>query len=155
MLYEEFQMKVEEFLLDQFMHMDPMHDSYATEIKVENKCLIIIYDKLDEGVLGEDSTPYCKNKKLTIKYDFKSYCDAKIYYSKNKFMDLDITDNLKAFNKITNNCLFMSYKYSVDSFGELSLGFSIRKIVNNTQLNYKYWGLDIELDAEKITYIWE
>ena len=59
------------------------------------------------------------------------------------------------FNKITKNCLFMSYKYSIDSFNELSLHFSIRKIINDKYHKCKYWGLDINLDATNITYIWE
>ena len=77
-------MKVEQYQVKNNMNMDSMHDSYATEIKVENNSLIIVYDNLDKGVLGSDGLPYYKNKRLTIKYQFESYCDANIYYGKNK-----------------------------------------------------------------------
>ena len=64
-------------------------------------------------------------------------------------------DNMQKFNKIIDNCLLMSHKYSVDSFNELTLYFSIRKIINGKYFKYKYWGLEINLDATNITYIWE
>ncbi len=149
-------MKAEEFYTGQFMHMDSMHDSYVSEIKIENNCLIIIYDKLDEnGLLACDGTSYYKNKKLTIKYEFETYCDAIVYYSKNKLMHLDMTENNKMFNKLAENCIFCSFKYSVDSFGELKLEFSIEKTVDGKHRKYKYRYLEIELDAKKITYVWE
>ena len=150
-------MKVEQYQVKNNMNMDSMHDSYATEIKVENNSLIIVNDNLDKGVLGSDGLPYYKNKRLTIKYKFESYCDANIYYGKNKCLwMLDLTDeDINKFNKITKNCLFMSYKYSIYSFNELSLHFSIRKIINDKYHKCKYWGLDINLDATNITYIWE
>ena len=133
-------MKVEQYQVNNTMEMDSMHDSYATEIKVENNNLIIVYDNLDKGVLGFDGLPYYKNKRLTIKYHFESYCDANIYYGKNKCLwMLDLTDeDINKFNKITKNCLFMSYKYSIDSFNELSLHFSIRKIINDKYHKCKY-----------------
>ena len=150
-------MKVEQYQIKNNMSMDSMHDSYATEIEIENNSLIIVYDNLDKGVLGADGLPYYKNKRLTIKYQFESYCDANIYYGKNKCLwMLDLTDNdIIKFNKITKNCLFMSSKYSIDSFNELTLHFSIRKIVNGKYHKCKYWGLSINLDATNITYIWE
>ena len=49
----------------------------------------------------------------------------------------------------------MSYKYSVSSFNELLLDYSLRKIINGKYYKYKYWGLEIELDATNVTYIWE
>lgn len=42
--------------------MDAMHDSYANGIKIEDKCLVVIYDNLDKGVLGPDGNPYYKKK---------------------------------------------------------------------------------------------
>ena len=59
-------MKVEQYQVKNNMDMDSMHDSYATEIKIENNSLIIVYDNLDKGVLGSDGLPYYKNKRLTI-----------------------------------------------------------------------------------------
>jgi hypothetical protein len=40
-------MKVEQYQVKNNMSMNPMHDSYADEIRIENNCLIIVYDKLD------------------------------------------------------------------------------------------------------------
>ena len=42
-------MKVEQYQVKNNMDMDSMHDSYATEIKIENSSLIIVYDNLDKG----------------------------------------------------------------------------------------------------------
>ncbi|MDE5715597.1 MAG: hypothetical protein K2I42_05630 [Anaeroplasmataceae bacterium] len=148
-------MKEERYFKNDFMNMDSMHDSYANEAKIENGCLIIIYDKLDEGVLAPDGNPYYKNKKLTIKYNFETDCEAKFYYNKNKVIYVDLIDNIDLFIKITKNCLFRSYKYSLDCFGEIILDFSLRKLINGKYHNYKYWGLEIRLDAIDITYIWE
>lgn len=148
-------MKVEQYLIKNYSDMDSMHDSYAAEIRVENECLIIVYDKLDEGVSGEDGQAYYKNKKLTVKYEFQSYCDAVIYHKKHRYLRIDMVAELNKFNKITKNCIFRSYKYSVDSFNELTLRFSIRKIINGKYHKYKYSELDINTDAVKITYIWE
>ncbi len=128
------------------MYMDPMHDSVASEIKAEDNSLIIVYDNLDEGVL----TPYYKNKKLTIKYELE-YCEAEFSYRKNKTVYLDVINNAEAFKKLTENCKFISYRFSLDSFGELNLEFSIM----NKNRRYKYYYLNIMLHAQKITYFWE
>jgi hypothetical protein len=148
-------MKVEQYQVKNNMSMDPMHDSYADEIRIENNCLIIVYDKLDEGVLGPDGLSEYKNKKLTVKYDFQTQCDAKFYYGKNKCLWLDMLEDINKFNKITKDCIFMSYKYSVDSFNEITLDFEIHKGSRTEYKKYKYWGLEISLDAANITYIWE
>ena len=63
--------------------------------------------------------------------------------------------DINMFNKITKNCIFMSYKYSVDSFNEITLDFEIHKGSRIEYKKYKYWGLEISLDATNITYIWE
>ena len=148
-------MKIDRYSKENFMTMDPMHDSYAKEIKLENNYLIIIYDKLDEGVLAIGGKPYYKNKKLTIKYEFETECEAIVYYNENKYLYIDMRENISEFYKFTKNCIFESYKYSFDSFGELTLYFSIKKIINGKYLNYKYSELEIRLDAVNVTYIWE
>ena len=148
-------MKVEQYQVKNNMSMDPMHDSYADEIRIENNYLIIVYDKLDEGVLGPDGLPEYKNKKLTIKYEFDTHCDAQIFYNDNKYLWIDMLDNMQKFNKIIDNCLLMSHKYSVDSFNEITLDFEIHKGSRNQYKKYKYWGLEISLDATDITYFWE
>lgn len=63
--------------------------------------------------------------------------------------------DMDKFNKITKNCLFVSHKYLVDSFNELTLNFSLRKIIDGEYHKYKYWKLDINWDAMNVTYIWE
>ena len=40
-------MKVEQYQVKNNINLDSMHDSYATEINVENNSLIIVYDNLD------------------------------------------------------------------------------------------------------------
>lgn len=137
------------------MEMDPMHDSCATQISLENKTLIVVYDHLDEGVLGTDGSPYYKNKRLVIKYEFDSFCDAKLFYGKGKYRVVDLSEGMILFDKLTNNCVFISYKYSVDSFEEITLYFDIRKVRNRKYPNNKYWGLEISMDAPQITYSWE
>ena len=148
-------MKVERYFIKNNLDMDSMHDSYSTEIKIENNCLIIVYDRFDESVMDLDGNPYYNNKRLTIRYEFDSYCDAKFYYSKNKFLRIDMIEDMRQFNKITKKCLFISYKYLVDSFNELTLDFSLRKIINGKYCKHKYYELEIELDATNVTYIWE
>ena len=143
------------YVIKNNLDMDPMHDSYATEIRIEKNCLIVVYDNLDEGVLGSDGKPYYQNKRLTIRYEFDSYCDAKVYYKDNKVLWIDMIGDMSKFKKVTKECLFMSYKYSVSSFNELLLDYSLRKIINGKYYKYKYWGLEIELDATNVTYIWE
>ena len=128
------------YVIKNNLDMDAMHDSYATEIKIENKCLVVVYDNLDQGVLGPDGNPYYKNKRLTIRYEFESYCDAKFYYKNEKFLWIDMMEEMNKFNKLAKDCLFMSYKYSVSSFDELLLDFSISKIISGKYCKYKYWG---------------
>lgn len=143
------------YVIKNNLDMDPMHDSYATEIRIEKNCLIVVYDNLDEGVLDPDGKPYYQNKRLTIRYEFDSYCDAKVYYKDNKVLWIDMIGDMSKFKKVTKECLFMSYKYSVSSFNELLLDYSLRKIINGKYYKYKYWGLEIQLDATNVTYIWE
>ena len=71
------------YVIKNNLDMDAMHDSYASEIRIEENCLLVVYDNLDEGVLDSDGKPYYQNKRLTIRYEFDSYCDAKVYYKDN------------------------------------------------------------------------
>lgn len=148
-------MNTEKYSKADFMQMDSMHDCYATQISIENNTLIVIYDNLDEGVLRTDGLPYYKNKRLVINYEFDSFCDAKFYCRKGKYEIVDLLKEKGRFDKLTNNCIFSSYKYSVDSFGEITLHFDIRKVRNDKLLNNKHWGLEISTDAKEITYSWE
>lgn len=140
---------------DNFMEMDPMHDSYASTIQLENNILTITYDDLDKGVRNADGSPYYKYKRLVIKYEFDSFCDAKLYYGKNKYKIIDLQEQIGIFNIMTDGCVFMSYKYSVDCFGEIALNFDIRKMRKDKCLhNHKYWWAEISLDATRVTYYW-
>ena len=136
-----------------FMEMDSMHDYTATQISIKDNTLIVVYGKLDKEGIGEDGLPYYEYKKLTIEYEIQSYCDAKIFYcyvffKKNNYKCIDLLREKSQFDKLTKRGTFESYKYSVDSFGELTLHFDIR-------FKNKDWSCEIELDAEKITYHWE
>ena len=132
---------------DKFVEMDSMHDSIATNISIEDKTLIITYDNLNEGVMGQDGLPYYQNKRLTIEYVIDSYCDAK-FFRNNKYNYVDLLEDKNKFYKLTNGCSFMSYKYAIDSFGEIILFFNIRE-------KNKYFCFEISMDAEKVIYHWE
>ena len=132
---------------DKFAEMDPMHDSIATNISIKNRTLIITYDNLNEGVMSQDGLPYYKNKRLTIEYVIDSYCDAK-FFRKNKYKCVDLLEADNKFHKLTNGCSFISYKYAIDSFGEIILFFNIRE-------KNKYYCFEISMDSEKIIYHWE
>ena len=140
-------MNLQIYSKDKFVEMDCMHDSIATNISIKNKTLIITYDNLNEGVMGQDGLPYYKNKRLTIEYVIDSYCDAK-FFRKNKYKCVDLLEEDNTFYKLTNGCSFMSHKYAIDSFGEIILFFNIRE-------KNKYWCFEISMDAEKIIYHWE
>lgn len=148
-------MKIEKFDKDNFMQMDSMHDSYATEIKVEDKCLIVVYEKLNESLLSSNGTPYYKDKKVTIVYEFESFCDATVYYGENKYLFIDVLGDMKKFIKIIKGCLLRSNKYAADSFGELTLNYALSKMKNGKYQKYKYWGIEINLDVINVTYTWE
>lgn len=139
---------------DNFMEMDPMHDSNASKIEVLNNTLIITYDDLDKGVQNTDGSPYYKHKRLVVKYEFDSFCDAKLYYGKNKYKILDLQEQIGIFNNLTDGCVFMSCKYSVDCFKEITLSLIIRKTRKDRFLHNKYWGVEISLDATRVAYAW-
>ena len=139
---------------DNFMEMDPMHDSNASKIEVINSALIITYHGLDQGVQNADGSTYYKYKRLIVKYEFDSFCDAKLYYGKNNYKIIDLPEHPDTFNKLTNGCIFMSNMYSVNCFKEITLNFFIRKMRKDRFLHNKYWGVEISLDATRITYDW-
>lgn len=74
-------------------------------------------------------------KRLTIRYEFDSYCDAKVYYKEDKFLWIDMIQDMNKFNKVTKECLFMSYKYSISSFDELLLDYSLKKSLTVNIIN--------------------
>ena len=140
-------MDLQIYAKDKLVEMDSMHDSIATNILIKDKTLIITYDNLNEGVMGQDGLPYYKNKRLTIEYVIDSYCDAK-FFRKNKYNYIDLLEDKNKFYKLTNGCSVMSYKYAIDSFGEIILFFDIRE-------RNKYFCFEISMDAEKVIYHWE
>lgn len=135
--------------------MDSMHDSIASSIQLENEYLIITYNSLDKGVQDLNGLPYYKYKKLIIKYKFGSFCDAIFLCGENKYLFIDMLYDYNKFKKITNNCVFESYKYSVDSFKGIMLDLCIRKIKNDKYIKYKFFSLKVELDPIEIEYCWE
>ena len=140
-------MNTQTYSKNDFAKMDSMHDSIATQVSVEDKTLIVIYNHLDEGVIGNDGVPFYKNPKLTIEYAIASYCDAKLFNG-NSYQLIDLLEEKNEFYKLTNNCSFVSYKYAVDSFQEITLFFDVRR-------KKECWSLEISMDAEKVTYHWE
>ena len=84
---------------------------------------------------------------ITIEYVIDSYCDVK-FFRRNKYKYVDLLEENNKFYKLINGCSFMSYKYAIDSFGEIILFFNIRE-------KNKYWCFEISMDAEKIIYHWE
>ncbi len=135
-----------------FMEMDPMHDADASKIQLENNILIITYNDID--ILNTDGSPYYKYKRLIVKYEFDSFCNAKLYYGKNKYKIINLHEQIGRFNILTNGCIFASYKYSVDCFEEITLDFFIEKRRKDRCLRNKYQRVEISLDATKVTYNW-
>lgn len=132
---------------ENFIKMHSMHDSLVSQILKEDNRLIIIYDNLDINSLDADGFLYYKGKKLTVKYEFESVCNA-ILYKDNRIKYMDLSAEWEKFNKLKNKITLISYKFSVDSFGEITLSFSVCS-------KSKYRSLDIITDAVNITYIWE
>jgi hypothetical protein len=140
------------YLQEDFIKMCSMHDFYASRIQVENNALIISYDDLD--VQNFDITPNCKYKSLTVKYEFDSFCSARLFYGKNKYKTVDLTEQFGIFSNYTDGCIFMSYKYSVDCCKEVTLYFSVNKMKKGRCVCNKYWRLEIDFDALNIVYDW-
>ena len=139
---------------ENFAKMDSMHDSVASKIQLVENTLIITYDNLDNGVQNPDGLPCYKYKRLVVKYEFDSFCAVKLYYGKNKYKMIALPEQVSVFSNLTNGCMFASQKYSVDCFKEITLNFNIRKMRKDRFLHNKYWGIEIGLDATRVTYDW-
>lgn len=137
-------MNTQHYFKNNFTEMNPMHDCFIAEILLQDKSLIVIYDNLNQDVFW---TPSCKSRKLTIKYKFESFCYA-TFYNDNKIKSFDLMEEWDRFNKLKNKLVFISYKYSVDSFKDVTLNYCING-------RSKYYNMDIYMDAEEITYLWE
>ena len=148
-------MHIQNYIKGQFLEMDPMHDCNAVKIALEGKTLIVMYDELDEGVLGDDGEALYKNKRLTVKYKFDTFCNARMYYGKNKYKDIDMFREMSKFDKITKNWSFDSYSYSVDYFYELILNFDIVRRHNGRLFRNKYYSVDIRFDVINVEYTWD
>ena len=140
-------MRAQVYTKENFADMDPMHDSFATRIRFEHKTLVVTYDDLDQGVIGCDGLPYYKSKRLTVVYSVGSYCEAELIRD-NKRKWFNLLAQKEKFHKITERNTFLSYKYAIDSFREVTLFFSIPS-------KSKYRNLEIQMDPETITYYWE
>ena len=141
-------MKIQTYTRENFMEMESMHDFFASQILIDSKRLIIIYDNIDKYIFNKDGTPYYPFKKLTVEYVIDSYCDVQLYYKNSKTTYLDLLDEKDKFDKALRNSTFLSYKYAVDSFRELMLNFTVCG-------KSKCHCFEILLDPVSITYIWE
>lgn len=140
-------MNIQTYTKDNFFEMDPMHDCTASQILMEDNSLVVIYNDLDEDVFDVDGAPLYNYKTVKIQYNFKSFCDVELYDKKRKCKLLNMLNEKSAFDKLTDKCRFVSYKYSVDSFGQMGLYFSMNDICRPDVVFY--------LDTETVTYYWE
>jgi hypothetical protein len=144
---------VQVFTKDNIFEMDAMHDCYISDISLKEKTLIITYDNLSEGLVDVNGDPIYKNKKLIIRYEFNSCCDV-TWRNKRKWDAIDFYKNPDDFYKKFKNYVFLSYKYSVDCFNELSLALTAYKLKNGEETGANIW-VDIHTDIKTVTYTWE
>ena len=147
-------MLVQTFTKENFFDMDPMHDCYVSQFSFEDKTLIITYDKLDEGIVDPNGEPLYKYKKLVIRYEFESYCDVE-WHSEKKYDVIDFYKKPEEFHKKFKNYVFCNYTFSVNNFYELFLNLTAYKLKKDKETCSKFFGIEIMLDAKKITYTWE
>lgn len=140
-------MKIEKFSLRDkgalFANAHAMHDCNFT-VAYENQTLILTYDKLDQYYDGPPLTPWFENeKKLTIRYHGIDHLRVDLSYGKKAKWYIDS----EAVDALAGKELEM-YKYSVDSFGKMTLDFWV--MIKRSQ-----WAGSIEIRPDEIEYIWE
>ena len=146
-------MNVQRYSADDFMDMDALHDHYVTDISLDNNTLIIKYDHLD-WISGPEGLPQYEYKSLAIKYDFRSFCDVTLFYENNKYKCIDLLKKKSVFDKLTKKFEIQSYKYSVDSFGEITMHFWGTKYRKNSRKILCSLSMEIHMDAKEISYYW-
>lgn len=130
----------------QHIEMNPMHDDYVDSIDLQDNRFIITYNRLTQGIVNPDGTPYHQYDKLTITYTFDSYCDF-IFLTKSRLKEVPLS---KVQSMLQSKSLVLeSHKYMIDTFGELTLLFF------NQGKRRKPYALYIHLDPVEITYTWE
>lgn len=132
------------------MHtMDPMHDMCASSIKSYGKHLIIEFDHLNGSISDTGSKPPYRFQKLTIIYQFSSYCNV-ILYGDHTYQQCELADFLNYAKQLK----LKSCKYSVDSFRQLKLDYSIYAQDSSPNELPQWHTAEICLDPQEITYSW-
>ena len=137
-------MKTEKFSMrnkgEFFDRADAMHDCFFTA-SLADRTLVLVYDRLEQySGPAPDSPWFAGFHQLTVRYHGIDYLDLRLKFKK-KEMDFDNT-----VAPLENRELIM-YKYSIDSFGALTLHFW-------DTIGKKLWGGTIEISPNEIEYIW-
>lgn len=137
-------MKTEKFSMrnksEFFDRADAMHDCFFTAA-LEDRTLVLVYDRLEQYCGPAPDSPWFAGfHQLTVRYHGIDYLDLRLKF-KRKEMDFDNT-----VAPLENRELIMN-KYSVDSFGALTLYFG-------DTVGKKRWGGTIEMMPDEIEYIW-
>lgn len=149
-------MKKEIFEQKNYYLMESMHDCRVDNIQWDNKYFIITYKDLDKSIFDQNGCPYYQHSKLSIKYKFQSLCRAEIInYKKKKIVFFDILKDYDKFNKLIDNFILESYKFSVDSLNNVTIHFFVNNLKNNKHIRFEFLKLMIELDPIEIVYYWE
>lgn len=123
-----------------FSEAQPMHDCSFVAV-FDQGTLVLVFDHL-ESYFGFDNAKWFEGyRKLTIKYHNADYLNLSLKYGRKEKNFYDTVAPLDG------NDLIM-YKFSVDSFDEMTLYFRI-------WIKKKLWGGKIEISPSEIEYIWE
>lgn len=143
-------MKIEKYTLENMMKMDSMHDCIVKEIKIEEDFLIIKYENLVNHIKNSDGNSCYRYDTLVVKYKCESELEIVLVSNEQKKRDV----NFSELNRYLINYEIQSYKYSLDSFNELTLYFDL---LNTTKKIKKkdFYLLEVTFYTNDIIYIWE
>ena len=138
-------MKAELFSINEkselFSKAHSMHDC-SFLAKFEQNTLILIFDNLENYLDTPPITHWFDGyHKLTIKYHNTAFVNLCLRYGKKEKNFYDTVEPL-------NGKKLIMYKYSVDSFNQMTLDFYV-------MIKKKLWGGKIEIAPDEIEYIWE
>ena len=124
-----------------FAKAHSMHDcSFAATF--EQNTLVLVFDNLENYFGPPPVTHWFEEyQKLTIKYHNTDVLNLHLKYGKKENNFYGTVDPLDVKKLIM-------YKFSVDSFNEITLDFY-------AQIKKKLWGGKIEISPDRIEYIWE
>ena len=129
--------------------MDSLHDSISYRITISENEVNVFFDDLDKGVLGKGEKPLYKFKSLAIKYKFEDFTNV-IESGNYRYRYLEAEEFTRKFDGYS----FRSHKFSVDSWGYLTLFFEVYKNRQNKYLR-KHKNIEIELMPIEVIYHWE